>query len=268
MAVFNDLTHIEFLSKQLDAFGGDKGRVAFAAARKAADDALASRIALGGDVEQINADDRLTPVGRAEKIEKSIESHYTNLHAQRWALAKAAIQVEAKAPQLPALEPADAAGAALDSEIRAHVRQLPAADRERLLSDKGDVRLQVALARGPAALSGLSEATHHALSERLIEAGRPGELQHTKNDREAIRLAGDAVSSALDYAQKTLGYRGKQLAEFEARVLRPLELRIAEKEQKVSPTDWAAARAGNFEPMIQTAREEAKRLRAAGLLWA
>ncbi|WP_426615244.1 hypothetical protein [Bradyrhizobium sp. McL0616] len=158
-------------------------------------------------VKKVAADNRLTPVGRREKMQEYVgkESHRV-LRAQR-TLAKIREQHEAQrvAIQPRAADRTDLVGAVARSDLRSMLRGMPIGkSMQLLLAPDADPILLAAVLELPNYASGINDETRRAVTERVIEREHPGALAALERDAEAVELLG-VVTRVLEDTARDIG---------------------------------------------------------------
>lgn len=126
-----------------------------------------------------------------------------NMEKSRALDAVIASALEDIARGTPPIPQAETAGAAtVDSELRTYVRNLPADKRT---VDKLSPASQLALARGPAELSGLSENEHARLTDTVRRRLYPDQMAARDADLRVIEAVKVAQAAHKQTARSTFG---------------------------------------------------------------
>jgi len=131
--------------------------------------------------------------------------------------AQSATRAKRDTLALPAIDPADAAGGALRTEMRAWLRSLPRAEAlATLLHDNVDQRLLQAALEVPPAMAGLTDDTRGHVVQRILEQQHGPELAHVNELDEAAELTNAAIGVALFQLQRETGFSESNAAGFDA----------------------------------------------------
>jgi hypothetical protein len=148
---------------------------------------------------EINNDKRLSNEGKIEALRAEHARAWKPRIAQfRAAIERAdtrGLEIRGTLKTTTPLDPTDAVGAAMHSEMRAFVRSLPAVDRARavLQSESDELRRAVCLA--PAELSGLTVESLGRIKNSVVRELNPAELVELEQLAAAMRAALRAVDA-------------------------------------------------------------------------
>lgn len=186
MAQFADVKGIESLRKAFDS--------AMQTTRFLTDEFRA-------ESEKIAKNDKLSPLGKREKVQEFVGKEAHRVMRARRTLEKIETKFEAKrsALQPKAPDPTNLAAAVARSDLRSMLRGLPIGKRMELLlaPDADPVLLQAALEL-PGYASGMNDDTRKLVLERVIEREQPGALATIAREQEAIQVLRAATQVVTD----------------------------------------------------------------------
>ncbi|MGK7058067.1 hypothetical protein AB4853_16520 [Bradyrhizobium sp. 1050_B9_N1_2] len=155
----------------------------------------------GSDVSK---DNRLTPVGRKEKLQEYVGKEAHQVVRARRTLARIKEKHAAKYASLQPKSPdkTDVVAAVARSDLRSMLRGMPIGkSMQILLADDADPMLLAAVLELPNYASGINDETRRMVTERVIERDHPGALADLERDAEAIDLLDVAVRVAAGTAR-------------------------------------------------------------------
>lgn len=150
------------------------------------------------------ADNRLTAIGRREKMQEYVGTNSHRVIRAQKTLSKIKEKHEAQrvAIQPRASDKTDLAGAVARSDLRGMLRDMPIGKAmQLLLAPDADPILHAAVLELPNYASGINDETRRAVTERVIEREHPGALAELERDAEAVELLGVAVRVLEDTAR-------------------------------------------------------------------
>lgn len=159
--------------------------------------AEAAKIAGNGD---------LSPEGKAKAKHAHLKTHaHRIIRAEQFVERSMARLADREANlQLPAIDRADALGAAMAVAVCQRVFAMSPAERKAALAMASLPYLQAVLA-APDELSGLNAELRQAAITRAIGLAHPGKLEQINQDRESLRLMGSAVQALREVARQFVG---------------------------------------------------------------
>ncbi len=157
--------------------------------------------------DAIEADDKLSNIGKQEQIRSAAASHLGNIatRAQRLVDLEAAFSND-RATAVP-IPKADAADVALDLALVAHVRSAePIPSRLVEMSE----RVRLALARTPVELSGITPEVQARVHGSLMSPAKAVQLH---SEAEAINAARSVVQSSINELAPHAGWEPRELVQ-------------------------------------------------------
>jgi hypothetical protein len=137
------------------------------------------------DAEKVHNWHHLNPEGQRAAKRSSLESYLASNAQARIALKKLRAESDASLPKITPLAKDDIVGHLREQEARALVRGMPQEQRDRAY--KLHPEIVGAIARAPAALSGVPESVHTKIVTDALRRTHGAELAKVKADNDAIR---------------------------------------------------------------------------------
>ncbi|MEY9185000.1 hypothetical protein [Bradyrhizobium sp. USDA 313] len=149
----------------------------------------------------------LNDVGKRAAKRDELSTFVKSNTQARIALKKLRQDVGAAMPKVAAYDPSDMVGFLADQEKRAFLRSLPDDQRAKAALNPD---FAAAIAKAPAALSGVGEGTHQVVTNSLLVKSNGADLAQMANDLEALnwaeqltREAGKEIRAAGEFAHET-----------------------------------------------------------------
>lgn len=173
----------------------------------AGDLAFVIRDAAPGIASAAATNPHLNDAGKRAAKQTALRESFVELARSRAELRRIgeSTRAELKALALPSIEKGDVVAEMREAEMRAIVRAMPQAQRDRL--SKLSPAMVAAIVRAPPELSGVSQSVHEMLHNELIETAHPEKVAAIRAELEGLQFAelalkdtDKALSDTADFA--------------------------------------------------------------------